>query len=132
MKKFVLDSYAVLAYFQNESGAQVVEKMLLDAENESVKLFMSVVNLGETVYITQRKSGEQGKQSLLLALDMLPIRIEDVTKDLALRAADLKAKYSISYADCFTAALALSHEVPAVTGDPEFKKIEHLVTIKWV
>ncbi len=132
MKKYVLDSYAILAYFQNESGAQVVEKMLLDAGNQSVKLFMSAVNLGETVYITQRKSGAKGKRSLLLALDMLPIYIEDVTKDLALRAADLKAKYAISYADCFTAALAISHGVPAITGDPEFKKIEHLVKIKWL
>lgn len=53
MKNYVLDSYAILTYFQNEAGAEKVEKLLADAETGDVRLFLSAVNLGETAYITQ-------------------------------------------------------------------------------
>jgi predicted nucleic acid-binding protein len=35
-------------------------------------------------------------------------------------------------ADCFALASALANRVTLVTGDPEFKKVEHLVTIIWI
>jgi ribonuclease VapC len=48
------------------------------------------------------------------------------------QAAEYKAQYSISYADCFVLASALEHKAAIVTGDPEFKKVGHLVEIIWV
>ncbi len=43
----------------------------------------------------------------------------------------LKAKFPISYADSFAAALAQKHECPVVTGDPEFRAIADLA-IDWI
>ncbi|MCL6639364.1 MAG: type II toxin-antitoxin system VapC family toxin [Firmicutes bacterium] len=132
MKSYVLDSYAVLTYFQNEAGAEQVEKLLADAETGDVNLFLSAVNLGETAYITQRKAGVEGKRSLLLAIEALPIRIKEVTKEQALNAAEIKAQCAIAFADCFAIALARSLEAPVVTGDPEFKKAASLVIVDWL
>ena len=42
---------------------------------------------------------------------------------------NIKANYSIAYADCFAASLALAKNAIIVTGDPEFKKIEEAVNI---
>lgn len=43
----VLDSYALIAFFKDEPGADFVRSLLLKAETGSLKLAMCVVNLGE-------------------------------------------------------------------------------------
>lgn len=47
-------------------------------------------------------------------------------------AAEVKAQYAISYADCFAVPTELKYQASIVTGDLEFKKIEHLVGIDWI
>ena len=49
-----------------------------------------------------------------------------------MRAAEIKAQYAISYADCFAAATAEKLSASIITGDPEFKKVEHLVSVDWI
>ncbi|MCX6375220.1 MAG: hypothetical protein NTU88_04140 [Armatimonadetes bacterium] len=44
----------------------------------------------------------------------------------------MKARYAISLADCFAAALAQDLDCPLVTGDPEFKKLEGMLKIEWL
>ena len=42
-------------------------------------------------------------------------------------------KYRLdAYADCFAAALSSKLKATVVTGDPEFKKLSHEVTICWI
>jgi ribonuclease VapC len=45
-----------------------------------------------------------------------------------MKAAEVKAEYVISYADCFAVATAEQLSASIITGDPEFKKVEHLVS----
>ena len=52
--------------------------------------------------------------------------------DLIFRAAEFEASFSISFADCFALASAVEHGAVLVTGDPEFRAVEHLVKIAWV
>ena len=47
-------------------------------------------------------------------------------------AAKLKERFRIAYADCFAAALALEMNAPLVTGDPDFRKMEEKVAMKWI
>ena len=47
-------------------------------------------------------------------------------------AARLKAKYALSYADCFSVATALEQEAPLVTGDPEFRKVRDLIELEFI
>jgi ribonuclease VapC len=51
---------------------------------------------------------------------------------LIFQAAEYKAQYAISYADCFALASAVEYKATLVTGDPEFKKVERLVDIVWI
>ncbi|HUU53185.1 MAG TPA: hypothetical protein VMW44_00925 [Candidatus Bathyarchaeia archaeon] len=37
------------------------------------------------------------------------------------KASEIKAKFAISYADCFAAATALKFSASIITGDPELK-----------
>lgn len=61
----------------------------------------------------------------------LPITIADIRLELTLIAARFKAMLPIAYADCFALALAQEHGAPVLTGDPEFRRAEHLVKVEW-
>lgn len=65
-------------------------------------------------------------------ISRLGIEILPATNDLVFRAAELKACFAMSYADCFAAASAVEHDATLVTGDPEFRQVEHLVKILWI
>ena len=49
-----------------------------------------------------------------------------------IEAARIKAEYPLSFSDCFAVATARRENAIVFTGDPEFKKVEHLVKIEWL
>jgi len=55
-----------------------------------------------------------------------------VPNSLVFQAAEYKAGHSISYADCFALAAAMEQKASIVTGDPEFRKVGHLVKVMWI
>ncbi len=131
-KSYVLDSYALLAYFADEKGRGPVEKLLTDALNDEVLIKMTVINLGEVIYIAERKRGLPEAQLTLSRIKELPIKLMDIDEELALAAAHIKAEHSIAYADCFAAALSRLQKAVLLTGDPEFKKLEKDIEIFWL
>ena len=52
---FVLDSFAVMAYFQAETGGKQVFDLLEKANEDTVSLVMSLINVGEIVYLASRE-----------------------------------------------------------------------------
>lgn len=46
-------------------------------------------------------------------------------------AAELKARFPIAYADAFAAATGKHLDVPVVTGDPEFRRVEGEGKLLW-
>jgi ribonuclease VapC len=130
--RYVLDSFALLALFQEEPGAAKVQELLAGAGGGEHELYMSVVNLGEMVYTVENRRGLEASQEALAAADQLPIEIVEVDRPLALSAARLKAASGIGYADCFVAALAQRLDGTVVTGDPDFRQLESLITFEWL
>jgi ribonuclease VapC len=132
MKRYVLDSYAVIAYFEDEPGADRVAKVLRQLVQGKAKGFMSVVNWGEVYYNTMREQGVAEAEKVILQLDKFPIQIVEVNKDLTYEAAKLKGKYRIVYTNCFAVALSVKLNASLVTGDPEFKKLRERISIQWI
>lgn len=62
----------------------------------------------------------------------LPIEFHSASRALADIAADLKARYKLSLAASFAAALAKEKKAQLVTGDPEFKSVEKEIKINWL
>jgi predicted nucleic acid-binding protein len=129
---YVLDSFALLAHLGGEPGATAVEQLLRGARDQAVKLFLSLINLGEVYYITQRERGRDKAVETLVLLDQLPIRQEPVDRPLVLSAASIKARHAISYADAFAVGLAQRLKAPVVTGDPEFQKVAAVIKVVWL
>ena len=128
----LFDSHALLKLFQKEAGHEKVARMLAQAMRAGTPIYMNAINLGEIVYSTKRAFGDQKKIEVLAHVERLGFRILPVPNDLVFRAAEYKASYSMSFADCFALASAVEHRAIVVTGDPEFRAVEHLVTIAWV
>jgi predicted nucleic acid-binding protein len=132
MKRYVLDSYAMIAYFEDESGADQVAQILRQLIQGKAKGFMSVVNWGEVYHSTLRAEEVAEAEKIICQLDKLPIQIVDVKKDSTYEAAKLKGKYRIAYADCFAVALSVKLNASLVTGDSEFKKLREQISIQWI
>lgn len=129
---YVFDSHALMAFFQNEEGAETVDRIIRRASKEGADRWVCVINLGEMLYLTQRRFGDSQKVHLLSKIGQLGIQTLSVSDSLVFQAAEYKAEYPISYADCFALACAVNHSVPLVTGDPEFHKVSHLADIQWI
>ena len=65
-ENYVFDSFALLAYLEDEAGATRIEALLEQARKETTQIWMSVVNLGEVLYIIERKQGLPQKFLFLL------------------------------------------------------------------
>lgn len=129
---YVLDTFAVMAYFQAESGGEKVLELLEKAGKEEVPLAMSLINVGEVAYLASRARGREKAQFMLSDLRSLPITFYEATEERIFAAAWLKAEYPISYADAFSASLAQELNAFLVTGDPEFKVIKEGLSLYWL
>ena len=128
----VLDSFALIAYFRDEPGAEAVENLLVTAGRKDSPLHMTDVNYAEVKYLIVKKDGAEAWEEAAKILQGLPIDFHSTTRALADTAADFKARHKISLADAFAAALAKEKKAELVTGDPEFKALEKEIKIKWL
>jgi predicted nucleic acid-binding protein len=123
MAQFVLDSYAMLAYFRAEKGGEKVGQLLQEAAAGKHQLYMTCINAGEVFYMAWRKDGADKAALVWKALQQFPIFISDVNMTFTHKASLLKANNKLSYADAFAAALTINQKATLITGDDEFKAL---------
>ena len=131
MKK-IIDAYSLLVFLERETGFEKMEGYFADAIEKDNNLLMTTVNYGEVYYIILRECGKEKANEIEKVISTLPIDIIDVNMNLAMEAARLKAFKKMSYADCFSAALAKTHKGELLTGDKEFKAVENEIDIIWI
>jgi ribonuclease VapC len=93
---------------------------------------MSVVNWGEVFYVVLRSYDRDQADLIITTIDRLPIEIEPVDRDLAYQAALFKAGGGLAYADCFAGALTAREDAELLTDDPEFRRIEDQIRVRWL
>ena len=128
----LFDSHALLRFFQREDGHEQVARLFEQAHRTKAKKLLCAINLGEIIYITKRTFGDQKKIEVLAHIERLGFTILPATNNLVFQAAEYKAEHSISFADCFALAAAVDQKASIVTGDPEFRKVAHLVNVVWL
>jgi predicted nucleic acid-binding protein len=129
-KRFVLDSYAILALVEDEPGAQVVADIIL---NEAAERYLSVISLGEVYYIVFRKQGEAAAEEVVHGVRQEEgVQIAEVSWSRVKDAARIKAEGGLAYADAFVLGLAQELGALLVTGDPELRLIAGRVGVELV
>jgi ribonuclease VapC len=131
-RSYVLDSWAMMAFFENEPAAATIEKLILEAHARHVPLAMSMINAGELWYATARAYSALRADAVLEELAALRIGLLAPDWETTKLAARFKSMHHIAYADCFAAATAKLRKGTVVTGDPEFAQLENDVKILWV
>ena len=128
----VLDSWATIAYLEDEAAAEKVADIIADAHEEDIPLLMSVVNAGEVWYLVARQASAADADASIKQLRDLGIEFVEADWDLAKDAGYFKSRNKMSFAACFAAALAKERKAHLATGDPEFKQIENEISINWL
>ena len=128
----VLDSHALLALLRDEPGGEAVAGILERAGQRDQPVHMTEVNYAEVQYMIRRKDGDAAWATIAGELRAAPIEFHPADRRLADTAADFKARFKISLADAFAAALAKDKKADLVTGDPEFKAVEKEIKINWL
>ena len=119
----VLDACALIAFFNDEPGADIVAEVL----HVVPVVEMAAINLLEIAYDAVRSSGQpQSARDVLETVSKLPISIRrDIDDDVLEMAAGFKARFRISLADSVALAVATVCDAPLVTCDHhEFDAIE--------
>ncbi len=132
MRSYVFDANALLTYLYARAGAERMRTLLESAQVGVARLLLCVVNWAEVYYALWRVHGPQVAEEKLLQISRLPVALVAVDAILAKRAATLRAKYRLPYADCFAAAVAQQEKAPVVTADSDFRAVEREVKILWL
>lgn len=121
-----LDAFAWLAWLQDEPGAAAVQRWLDHAEAGRAECVTSVINLGEAYYRLVRVGRRDEAESLwrLALRSTIPVSVKDATRRRVHRAAELKSRHAIAYADAFAVTTAVEFNAILLTGDPEIEPLE--------
>ena len=130
MKTVVFDSYALIALFRQEAGHELVRDLLVKMADDETQGYISAINVGEIYYMITRKSNARNAETAIAAVRQMPIDIIEPDLKMCLEAAGIKAKYSLSYADAFAAALTINKKAVLVTGDDEFESLRNETNFK--
>jgi ribonuclease VapC len=129
---FVLDSFALLAFLGGGAGEARIKEILTAASRGEYRVLLSLINLGEVAYITERERGLAKAQAVLAIIEQLSVEILPFDRQIVLDAAHIKAHLPVAYADAFAIAAAQTHAGVVLTGDPEFKSVEDIVRVEWI
>jgi predicted nucleic acid-binding protein len=123
MKRFLLDTSALLALRDNEPGADQVADLLYKAQKGESKCLSCFVTLMEIFYRVWKDEGEQEGRLAYEKCKSLPIEWIHESHLLLEKAAEIKATHKLSLADAWIAASALLADAVLIHKDLEF---EHL------
>lgn len=117
---FLLDTSAFITLTDREQGVQRIRELLQGAKRGELILYACFVSLTEVQYIKTYDAGSNKARRIMREIRKFPILWMHSDDDLCVRAADLKANHSISFADAFVAAAALRVNAVLVHKDPQF------------
>jgi PIN domain nuclease of toxin-antitoxin system len=133
MTVYVLDSSAVLRYFDLESGAARIIAIFKACVERQAKSRISAVQWGEVAGTLRRKVGPSNQNRVLDSLIPLDLEVVSASAERAVRAAEIKVDRKVSYADAFAIELAMdSPDHVLVTADYDFKVVDDLARIEFL
>ncbi|HXV84015.1 MAG TPA: PIN domain-containing protein [Candidatus Binatia bacterium] len=123
---FVLDTSAFLTLRSDEPGADRVADLLTRAKRGSCRLFASFMTRMELFYLIWREEGEEAAREALRLVESFSVEWITCEPLILEGAARLKALGSLSVADSWIGATAISRQAILVHKDPEFTKFAEI------
>lgn len=124
MKRYLLDSSALLALRDDEEGADQVAGLLKQSRQNKAACFACFITLMEILYRVWKDEGESAGRLAYEQCQSLPIQWVHEEKTLLEKAAEIKATSRLSLADSWIAASAVLKGARLVHKDPEFSVLD--------
>lgn len=80
--KYVLDTSALLAYYQDEEGAGRVEQILTRAAQKKAEVYLSFMSIFEIAYLTIAEEGPD--EAIRLIMQIRELNLKEIWPDEAL------------------------------------------------
>lgn len=133
---YVLDACALIAFFNDEHGAEKASWLFEKASMGQIDVLMSAVNLCEVFYDRLKAKDAGAALELLEDIKLLPINIHrEIGDALVTEASKFKVGWRVSLADAFALGLARLVEGKLVSTDHhEFDVIDEagLIHFYWL
>jgi len=122
---YVFDACAVIAFLNDENGADTVAGLINQAEIGTDHIFMNSVQVLEVYYDRIYIKGLEYAETVLESLyNSRIIILHEISRDMIQEAGRFKTSYSMSLGDTFAAATARKFTATLVTSDKEMKALE--------
>lgn len=119
---YLLDTKALIAFFNNEDGADKIERILREIDDNNAEGFVSAITLTELYYLYSRTRGERSAKDRIEQIKHSNLKVVVITAEIAMKAGEYKVK-AIPIADSLIAASAQSVGAPVVTDDEHFETV---------
>jgi len=116
---YVFDTSALLTLWNNEEGADEVERLL----RSDVVIYVSFMTWMEARYRIRKNVSREASDEFGQYLDLLRVNRVDVTPDILEKAVEVKATHSLSVCDSWIIATAIALDATLVHKDPEFEQV---------
>ncbi len=123
MKRYALDTSALLTLRDDEPGADRVAEVLQLSAKGKARVYGCFISLMEVLYRVWRDEDEAAGRLAYQQCLGLPMEWVRDSEALLLRAAELKAQHPLSLADAWIAACALEQAAVLLHKDPEFQSL---------
>ena len=123
MKRFLLDTSALLTLRDDEAGADRVAEVLNLATSGKAKCYGCFITLMEVYYRVWRDEDKEAGQLAYQQCLALPVEWMLNSETLLVRSAEYKAMYPLSIAGAWIAACAAEQGAVLLHKDPEFKPL---------
>ena len=120
---YVLDTSAIVAFTDQEEGANEVERLLDAARADTCRLEACALSLMELYYVALQEKGEDEAAKLIALVKAWPVTWIYPDERILLQAGKLKAAYRLSVVDAVVAAVAKLHQATLVHKDPELEAL---------
>ena len=129
---FVLDACAMLAYLNNENGAEFIGEILEKGNRKEVKIFLTEMDLAEIFHIVLKQEGRERALKAMLLIKTLPVECIAMDEPLLMLAGEIRIQFPLTLGDALVAALAKSKKAKLITGDNDFKSLEKEIECVWI
>ncbi|MDD2810630.1 PIN domain-containing protein [Rhodoferax sp.] len=123
MKRFLLDTSAILTLRDDEAGADRVAEVLSLAAEGKAKCYGCFMTLMEVLYRVWRDEDKAAGQLAYQQCLALPMEWLSNTDTLMVKAAEYKALYPLSITEAWIAACGSEQSAVLLHKDPEFKPL---------
>jgi predicted nucleic acid-binding protein len=128
---YIFDACALIAWLDNEPGADVVDDLIYRAKKGEIVVVMSVVLYYDRIYVKGKEYADTFFNELYHSGIII---LEDIPFDVAKETGRMKTTYDISFGDAFAIAVASVSGGTLVTKDHEIEAVEQAenLSVRWI